>query len=884
MNQRFTHLAFFLTLALSAAFIVVPLSAYFHHPVWHWEMTLPSTTQGGIEALAFLLALIAVGRLPVHRTVRAAGIGVCTALYLRLHGVDLPFLFALFWLEGMLAAGALLVPGWMRISGGALFSIRFLMGICVWLLGALLMSILHLAFAKYLLAYSALLFVFALLKLRKKPFVVKVLEYLTHGDRVISISSAYILLSIMVLFARAPSMVDFDSIWYGLRSDWVLAPHGSIFDRLGLMSLVFYYPKLYETLILPVSWLDEFDFIYAINIVVYLASGICGFATARIAGVKTRYAILAMALVMCMPAMTTMVFTAKPDLLACYFLLVGSMFFAMAIVRDQLVWLLGVFGAVFLGLATKLSAIPFGGLLSLAAVGLLCYKLWSRAATKDRGPGPISRTMIALSVLCTIILCAYCLRTFILAGYPFYGEGTITKLQSLFGFSPRYPVDVPNPNISGFSSFRFDVLREYFFEPTALEHVGFAWPGDVGAFLFISGCLYAVATRLRSSWVWVAMGLSPILIVGFLLGICFGIVAGGDGNYFIFPVTLAGLLGFGLLWQSTGHDWLVESIALATMIVTTAGIGFLLSPGAQHPGTSPWSFNLLQPVLHARGTGEAGIATDGLKPIDGYIRTQLPKSCRAVAIGEWFALYELPCTLENITIEKQGIATSSHALVDYLNSFHVNFLISPKFPVDTVYYRVAMYLRTLGVPVVETPNYFAVDLRSVEGKIPIPPDSPLPTSRDTVDLVGAASAANAYDLRSSGESQNDLYQVNPFAYNMFTYVPNLVLRTDAAVRIPIKHAGLATLRGFSATIGFTPDDVLHGAGPVDFAVRMLGSDGKELAVRSWRLSGAAYPISFDFAPSAKWNVAYVELRCTTVGSNRGSSAYILVGEPRVWFK
>ena len=57
-------------------------------------------------------------------------------------------------------------------------------------------------------------------------------------------------MTVLVMAAKTNLISDYDSEWYGLRSSYVLEQGGSIFANLGLAHFVFYYPKLYEALIL----------------------------------------------------------------------------------------------------------------------------------------------------------------------------------------------------------------------------------------------------------------------------------------------------------------------------------------------------------------------------------------------------------------------------------------------------------------------------------------------------------------------------------------------------------------------------------------------------------------------------------------------------------
>lgn len=875
-----------LVLVAAAIFITIPLIAYFRSPVYSWEMTAQAFTQGGLEALLLFAAFAAISLLRVKRNLHIVLLCFGIAIYLRLYAVELPFIFGVVWLEGILATGAVLFGARDRLSAGTLFSLRFALGICVWTVGALLLSLLHLASPAYLLLYGLLLFAVALLMLRRKPFIFTAFKYLTHGDQLVAISSGYILLSVLVLFARNPTVVDFDSIWYGLRSIWVLAPHGSIFDRLNLISLVYYYPKLFEQLTLPTSFFADFSFIYAINICVYLASGICALALVRQLGAKFRYAMLAAALVVSMPAMTTMTMTAKPDLLVSYFLLLGSLCFALAIKRAQPVWMFGTFSSVLLGLSTKLTAIPFGGLLSVAALLGLVFQCRiygvRRILGRTASRGPIA-LLLAISA---IIFITFCWRTYHLAGYPVIGDPLVTRIFDVLGFAPIYPVNVSHFYTVGSVSNHFTVLYDYLFDPTVLLGVNFVWPGNVGAFLFILGCLWVVISKPRLSYAGIVAGLSPMVIAGCLLAISYGADAGGDGNYYIFPVTLAALLGLSLLWQSGGRARFATLCMVPAFVAANSYLGFLLSPGAQHPGTMPFSLNFTRPPISARERREEELKAQGLGPIEQFMTESMGGDCRGVAAGSWRAIYMLPCTLENFGEHQKGaIFESQGAFIAYLNFARINLLISPKFPADATIFKTADRLRGMGLQTIETPTYFAVDLRALMGRIPLPANDEQTPVATHVNLMNVAPVGSAIDLRTGDKPRQGLYGTVPGNYGFFTeQSPALFVNSDVAVLLPIGKIGLPASWTFSASVGFRPEDAVARMGPVDFEVRVTGRDGREFAAKSWRLSFDDYrSVSFEFHGSTNNPPMYIELRCIRATIGGFDQPQIFIGRPEILY-
>jgi hypothetical protein len=867
-------------------FVAMPLADYFRNTTYAWEMSFTDFTQGGIEALGLFGGFVITAMLPIRRYLKVAIYLLGSLAYLRLHDVDLPFLFGLLWLEGMLATGAWLCPLRMRLSSGALFTVRFVTGISIWVLGALLLSMLHLATAKGLFWYSALLFLASTLALRKEPFSFRALKYLAHHDPVVAACSIYMLLAALVLSARAVTVVEFDSIWYGLRSEWVLAPYGSIFDHLNLVTWVYYYPKLFEFLTLPSRYLIDFSFLYAINIVIYFAMGMCALAIMRLCGMRLRHAMLAAVLVMSMPAMTSMCMTAKPDMFAAYLLLVGCMFFIMGLPRGRSIWLLGTLVAVALALSTKLIAIPFGGLLSLSAL-IALYRAYLTRRHHDYATPPAAHNMLlALSVMGALIFGAFLFRTYHLTGLPLVGDSTVDHLFESMGFKIRNPTSPYLPGVNDFRSDYLTMFYDYLFQPTALPHAAWVWPGNAGAFMITAGGLYAALSRPRPTWSIPTLWLIPIVAAGCILAISFGRIPGGDGNYYIFPVTLATLLGLGCLWQSGRPARIGLWMIFPMFIGAGSYLGFLLSPGAQHPGSAAFSLDLTRPPLHAAHDREAKLRDNGYWPIEQFIVSQMPGTCRGLATGDWDTLYRLSCIVENFA--RNGRDTddpqSVKELVDYMNFARINLLIVPKFPAHADFYALAMYLRGQGVPVIETPIIFALDLREIAGKIPLPPARTMEPAASTTDLITLIPTAQVTDLQSPGGPVSGLVKVASNAYAFFTEAPALLVNSGVAMRFPLNPSPAGLSGAFIAAVGLRPEDTLAGNAPLTFAVRLLASDGKELVTSSWLVAAGDYrSVRLEFQALPQNDVRYIELRCTQAASAGVTSSQLLIAEPRVQF-
>lgn len=79
--------------------------------------------------------------------------------------------------------------------------------------------------------------------------------------------TAAVMVSVMlaILFMQAGRMnicLDYDSLHYGLRSEYVLNNGNGIYENLGSVNVVYTYPKGLEILLLPLSGLPSYGFFW----------------------------------------------------------------------------------------------------------------------------------------------------------------------------------------------------------------------------------------------------------------------------------------------------------------------------------------------------------------------------------------------------------------------------------------------------------------------------------------------------------------------------------------------------------------------------------------------------------------------------------------------
>jgi len=143
---------------------------------------------------------------------------------------------------------------------------------------------------------------------------------------------ALIVLVLLVQIGRANECIDFDSLWYGVRSLQVLTPGGSIFEDLGLVGMVYTYPKGFEILTLPLNMTESyavisafnlFLFVYGLSVTADIAERLTSFyakngketGDAAFGQQVSPYAKLAVLFTVLVPGIVNMTLSAKPDLI-----------------------------------------------------------------------------------------------------------------------------------------------------------------------------------------------------------------------------------------------------------------------------------------------------------------------------------------------------------------------------------------------------------------------------------------------------------------------------------------------------------------------------------------------------------------------------------------
>ena len=493
-----------------------------------------------------------------------------------------------------------------------------------------------------------------------------------------------VFLVFLTQIGRMNGTLDFDSLWYGLRSEYILAPGGGIYENTGLLGLPYTYSKGAEVLSLPLCGFRSHSYILSFYTWVFLYGLYHVYRlTALFTGKKT--ALLSVLLTAAVPGIVNMCVSAKPDMItwALQIVMLES-FFAFLKERDGKK-LLRTVSAFLLSLSMKPTAVIF----STALFGMMAIVLFLERE-KLRGLR-IPRGEIVTAGLSLLALAGIWGRTLYFTGLPFTSvfSGVLTKL----GFRVKYPFPVSAlpENCQGRPAHL--VLAEricrMLLSPLGedMSHVIIAWGGSI---FFVIVCVLTV-TALRNvrrkpcplhrALFWVTV---PFLFVNLAaLSMLYQV----DGNYFM---TLYSVLILWFCLAFSAEPW-KEAKARWYFLVPLLAFQFLLmtaSNWASVPGFTEFALNrgsynhkaYEKECFQAKGDGEIWDLL-GEEP-----------EARVIAFANHPDCLSLPCIVQSFddTFDSWGnkdVVYSARTYAEYLQFAGVDYLYLDPSYFDPAWHR-----------------------------------------------------------------------------------------------------------------------------------------------------------------------------------------------------
>ena len=480
---------------------------------------------------------------------------------------------------------------------------------------------------------------------------------------------AFILAMLLLQAGRMNLCIDYDSLHYSLRSQYILDNGGGIYENLGSVNVVYTYSKGLEILLLPLSGLPSHSFFLAFQL--WFAAGIL-IVCHRIVTlfVNRRLGILCMAVLASIPGIMNMSISAKTDISTAFFQLLMLYFLLLYTKRQKSSYLVMAANAFMMTMVLKPTALVF----STIAAGTAGLFLLLNGRLRFRLRGSLLPSAGVMAAMWGMVW----LRTWLHTGLPV--TSVFYSIWAKLGFTVRYPYrfdDLPSNGGALFSlSGLKHILKRLFGVLVApvgedMAHVRIAW-GTPLLVIFLLLMLLPAFVKMRGLekrdkkplwcliWVLLTNGAASLAALYLLWQV--------DGNYFILLYTLLAMTAVIILGK-------LQSRFLARLIMK------MLVPFAVFNVTvtavSNWAGALgLSPVrlVHAgyydhRAEEKERLIHYGNQEI-WEILAEDPKT-RVLIFGEQPELLSFPCNAQSYTdIEGSGgnymITASTEALVEYL--------------------------------------------------------------------------------------------------------------------------------------------------------------------------------------------------------------------------
>ena len=488
---------------------------------------------------------------------------------------------------------------------------------------------------------------------------------------------AFVLAMLLLQAGRMNLCIDYDSLHYSLRSQYILDNGGGIYENLGSVNVVYTYSKGLEILLLPLSGLPSHSFFLAFQL--WFAAGIL-IVCHRIATlfVNRRLGILCMAVLASIPGIMNMSISAKTDISTAFFQLLMLYFLLLYTKRQKSSYLVMAANAFMMTMVLKPTALVF----STIAAGTAGLFLLLNGRLRFRLRGSLLPSAGVMAAMWGMVW----LRTWLHTGLPV--TSVFYSIWAKLGFTVRYPYrfdDLPSNGGALFSlSGLKHILKRLFGVLVApvgedMAHVRIAW-GTPLLVIFLLLLLLPAFVKMRGLekrdkkplwcliWVLLTNGAASLAALYLLWQV--------DGNYFILLYTLLAMTAVIILGK-------LQSRFLARLIMK------MLVPFAVFNVTvtavSNWAGALgLSPVrlVHAgyydhRAEAKERLIHYGNQEI-WEILAEDPKT-RVLIFGEQPELLSFPCNAQSYTdIEGSGgnymITASTEALVEYLTFADMDYV------------------------------------------------------------------------------------------------------------------------------------------------------------------------------------------------------------------
>ena len=374
-----------------------------------------------------------------------------------------------------------------------------------------------------------------------------------------TLAAGWCALMFLIQVGRLNIALDFDTLWYGVRSQYIVAGGTGLYENPGLVGMVYVYSKGFEVLTLPLcdlashSYLTFFNLwlaVLGIGAMVWNAVLLTGNrkqeTESREVGTEKKLTyhsvlpgIMAAVLTISVPGIMNMALTAKADLITwlLQLIMLGCFFQYIHVYENHWIFLSGAAGSYFLSLTMKPTSLVF----STAVFGMMgLYLLWFWFHERGAAADLFHHIVRLIGSLCLPFgaLVGIWARTMKITGMPV--TSVFTSIFAWFGFKMKYPFatsELPQ-NYQEESTLHVLARRiwQMLMQPQGedMGHVILAWGTSLMAVLIVMLVLYGIFSKKgdEQSHIWNAalVIFFPFVIVSLIsLSMLYQI----DGNYFM---------------------------------------------------------------------------------------------------------------------------------------------------------------------------------------------------------------------------------------------------------------------------------------------------------------------------------------------------------------
>lgn len=367
-----------------------------------------------------------------------------------------------------------------------------------------------------------------------------------------TLAAGWCALMFLIQVGRLNIALDFDTLWYGVRSQYIVAGGTGLYENPGLVGMVYVYSKGFEVLTLPLCDLASHSYLTFFNLwLAVLGIGAMVWNAVLLTGNRKQETekkltyhsvlpgIMAAVLTVSVPGIMNMALTAKADLITwlLQLIMLGCFFQYIHVYENHWIFLSGAAGSYFLSLTMKPTSLVF----STAVFGMMgLYLLWFWFHERGAAAELFHRMVRLIVSLCLPFgaLTGIWARTMKITGMPV--TSVFTSIFAWFGFKMKYPFatsELPQ-NYQEESTLHVLARRiwQMLMQPQGedMGHVILAWGTSLMAVLIVMLVLYGIFSKKgdEQSHIWNAalVIFFPFVIVSLIsLSMLYQI----DGNYFM---------------------------------------------------------------------------------------------------------------------------------------------------------------------------------------------------------------------------------------------------------------------------------------------------------------------------------------------------------------